>query len=104
MAKYYKKELDKGSWVCDMHDGFPDDIEVIEHIKIRTKNASEMVEALVDDIEALITNKIAYVVDIVPSYVVRSGMGETVIQAVYSMNGNVFGVFHFVDKTKKPWN
>lgn len=104
MSKYYKNELEVGSYVCDMHDGFPDDIAIIKHIKItRIKNATSMVENAVSRPDLMLTNKIAYIVNIVPSYITRSGMGETVIQAVYSINDTVFGVFEFVDKTQEPW-
>lgn len=100
MAKHYKKELELGSWVCDMHDGFPDDIAIINHLRIRNNNAYEVVKELLNDNTQMVSNKIAYVIDANHLY----GTGETVIQAVYSMDDTVFGIFEFVDKTERPWD
>ena len=99
MTKHYKQCLEKGSYICDMHNGIPDDIAVINHLRIPNNNAYEVVKEILNDDTQMVSNKIAYVIDVNHLY----GTGETVIKAIYSMNDTVFGIFEFVDKTKKPW-
>jgi hypothetical protein len=82
--------MDLGDTICDMHDWFPDSIEVTHHVTVETESAFEMLTVLCESLGIQAPhNKFAVCV------------GETLqgsYKAAYSYDGRRFGLFTF--KTK----